>query len=173
MQAGFGDATRGAIWRELFCSTAGTSAAVWKTTGRSDFPGPAFGQPSFRFLYLNPLRLEAGDSRPQTRVPELGVKGLSSLEKFSDPSTIVTLSTSFRPLFAYTLGMSRYDRPSHQVYMYLLRAGRLGGSIPRSGSQDPAAAEVDLHRPGEDPGTGAARRSVGRLREPADARARH
>jgi hypothetical protein len=27
-------------------------------------------------------------------------------------------------LFAYTLGMSRYDRPSHQVYMYFfLRSG--------------------------------------------------
>jgi hypothetical protein len=45
---------------------------------------PGFRQPSFRFLCLNPLRLEAGDSRLQTRVPELGVKGLSSINRFHD-----------------------------------------------------------------------------------------
>ena len=28
-----------------------------------------------------------------------------------------------RLLFAYTLGMSRYDRPSHQVYMYFFKRG--------------------------------------------------
>jgi hypothetical protein len=26
-----------------------------------------------------------------------------------------------RPFFAYTLGMSRYDRPSHQGYMYFFK----------------------------------------------------
>jgi hypothetical protein len=28
-----------------------------------------------------------------------------------------------RLIFAYTLGMSRYDRPSHQVYMYFFKRG--------------------------------------------------
>ena len=28
-----------------------------------------------------------------------------------------------RLLFAYTQGMSRYDRPSHQVYMYFFKRG--------------------------------------------------
>ena len=28
-----------------------------------------------------------------------------------------------RPLFAYTLGMSRYGKPSHQVYMYFFKRG--------------------------------------------------
>jgi hypothetical protein len=28
-----------------------------------------------------------------------------------------------RPLFAYTASMSRYDRPSHQIYMYFFKRG--------------------------------------------------
>jgi hypothetical protein len=68
--------------------------------------------------------------------------------------------------------MSRYDRPSHQIYMVLLKTGRLAGSVPGGRPEDPAAPEVDVHRPGEDPRAGQARGSMARLRESADAGAR-
>jgi len=47
------------------------SAAVGLPGGRV----PASSNPRSGFSVLNPLRLEAGDSRLQTRVPELEVKG--------------------------------------------------------------------------------------------------
>jgi hypothetical protein len=43
------------------------------------FQDPESKQPSPRFLCLNPLRLEAGDSRLQTRVPNREANGFSSL----------------------------------------------------------------------------------------------
>jgi hypothetical protein len=35
----------------------------------------------------------------------------------------VRICEHLRPLFAYTASMSRYDRPSHQVYMYFFKRG--------------------------------------------------
>jgi hypothetical protein len=53
----------------------------------------------------------------------------------------------------------RYFRPAKRT-----KSGRMYGEADRP--------EVDLHRPGEDPGAGQARGGLGRFREPADARTR-
>jgi hypothetical protein len=53
-------------------------------------------------------------------------------------STASRICGSLRLVFAYTLPMSRYDRPSHQVYMYFfnLQSGWLGDSVPGAKLED-------------------------------------
>ena len=60
---------------------------LWRTIQRGSLSlvtwpkdSDSYGNPRLRLMFLNFLRLEAGDSSLQTRVPELrGVKGLSSM----------------------------------------------------------------------------------------------
>jgi hypothetical protein len=59
-------------------------------------------------------------------------------------------------IFAYSSPMLRsmscYDRPSHQVYMYLFKRGGWQVQFPRGRPKDTAAAEIDVHRTESSPG---------------------
>jgi hypothetical protein len=102
-----------------------------------------------RGICLYFLRLEkAGDSRLQTSL---------------------WASSPFIRLYCHHVPLRSPIAPGLHV---LLQAGRLAGAVPRSGPEDPAAQETDVHRPGEDPRACQARRGLGNIREPADARAR-
>jgi hypothetical protein len=57
--------------------------------------------------------------------------------------------------------MSRYDRPSHQVYMYFFKRGGWEVQFLEADLKDRAAPKADLYRSGEDQGIGAGRRSLG------------
>jgi hypothetical protein len=78
-----------------------------------------------------------------------------------------------RLLFPYTVHMSRLRPPEPSGLHDLLLPVRLAGSIPRSRPKDTAAAEADLHRPGEDSRAGAPREAWGDSESRAGARARN
>jgi hypothetical protein len=59
--------------------------------------------------------------------------------------------------------MSRYDHPSHQVYMYFFQRGGWEVQFLEADLKGTATPEVDVHRPGKDPRAGQARGSLGNI----------
>lgn len=66
-----------------------------------------------------------------------------------------------RPFFAYTLGMSRYDRPSHQVYIYFFKRGGWQVQFLEADLKTPLPRRLTFSEP--EKGVGQARGSLGNL----------
>jgi hypothetical protein len=77
------------------------------------------------------------------------------------PLTPVDSFTSYSPHTGDHVSL----RPSQPRHLHVvLHEVRVAGSVPRSRSQDPAAAEPDLFRPGEDSGAGPGAGKLGVIR---------
>ena len=93
----------GACLHATICLTVQRWIVIfWSSSNHSEYKKRRVGgeQPWLKLLCLNPLRLEPGDSRLQTRVPELGGEGTLDTAGILRPVTIHRTCGRVRLLFS-------------------------------------------------------------------------